>query len=166
MKDTNTNDVFKGAVAGLLGGIVATAVMGGFQAFVKSLSEEKKKPGKKEQEPANVKAAEAISENVFDHHLTKAEKGPAGEAMHWAMGAGSGLIYGFASELAPISTVGYGLPFGAAVWLIADDIAVPALGLSKPITEYPVSTHASALSSHLVYGLTTDLVRRAVREVL
>ncbi len=165
-KNSDANDVLKGAVAGLIGGIAATVAMGGFQALLKSLSEEKKQSKKKEDEPANVKAAEAISENVFDHKLKKSEKEPAGEAMHWVMGAGSGLIYGVASELAPGSTAGYGLGFGAAVWIIADEIAVPALGLSKPITEFPISTHASALSAHLVYGVTADLVRRAVRKVL
>ncbi|MGI9036959.1 MAG: hypothetical protein ACR2GD_13110, partial [Pyrinomonadaceae bacterium] len=139
MKETDTNDVLKGAVAGLVGGIVATIVMGGFQSLLSSLSENEKKQSKKkrEDEPANVKAAEAISENVFGHKLKKSEKEQAGEAMHWAMGAGSGLIYGLASELASVSTVGLGLPFGAAVWLVADDIVVPALGLSKPVTEYP-----------------------------
>jgi len=86
--------------------------------------------------------------------------------MHYAMGATSGLIYGMVSEFAPMTTVGLGLPFGAAVWLAADDVIVPALGLAKPATKYPLSTHAYALSSHLVYGLTTDLVRRAVRDLL
>ena len=53
--------------------------------------------------------------------------------------------------------------FGTAVWLGADEVAVPAFRLSKPPTEYPVSVHAYAFMSHLVYGVTTDLVRRAVR---
>lgn len=167
MKETNSDDLLKGAIAGLAGGIAATVVMSGFQALLSSLSKEnKKKSGKKKEEPANVKAAEAISESVFDHRLTKSEKEPAGQAMHYAMGATSGLMYGIASELAPITTAGFGLPFGAAVWLIADDVVVPSLGLAKPPAEYPFSEHAYALSSHLVYGLTTDLVRRAVREIL
>jgi hypothetical protein len=119
-----------------------------------------------EQEPANVKAAEAISEGVFGHELEKGEKKAAGEAVHYAMGAASGAIYGAASEVVPFVRVGAGLPFGAAVWLIADDVAVPALGLSKSPTEYPPSTHAYALASHLVYGLTTELVRGAVRRAL
>lgn len=166
MKKTGTDDVLKGAIAGLVGGIAATIVMGGFQSLLSSLSEGDKKSKKKNGEPSNVKAAEKISEGVFDHRLTKSEKQPAGEAMHYAMGAVSGLIYGIASELAPVTTTGAGLPFGAAVWLAADDIVVPALGLSKPITEFPLSTHVSALSAHLVYGLTTDLARRAVRDLL
>lgn len=168
MKITTDENILKSAVAGLIGGIVGTVVMGGFQALLSSLAEndKKKKSKKKSDEPANVKAAEAVSENVFGHHLKKSEKEPAGEAMHWAMGATSGLIYGIVSEIAPVSTVGLGLPFGAAVWLIADDIVVPALGLSKPITEFSVSTHAYALSSHLVYGLTTELARQGVRRLL
>ncbi len=153
MKKTNTSDVVKGAVAGLIGGLVASFVMSQFQSVLSSLSEEEKKPKKKnseEDEPANVKTAEAVSENVLDHKLTKSEKEPAGVAVHYTMGATSGLIYGIASEIAPATTTGLGLPFGAAVWLVADDIVVPALGLSKPATEYPLSTHAYALSSHLV----------------
>ncbi|HXG84240.1 MAG TPA: DUF1440 domain-containing protein [Pyrinomonadaceae bacterium] len=167
MKKTDAGDVVKGAVAGLIGGLIASFVMSEFQTLLAALSEEEKKPKKKkEDEPANVKTAEAIAENVFDHRLKKNEKEPAGEAVHYAMGATSGLIYGIVSEIAPVTTAGLGLPFGAAVWLVADDIVVPALGLAKPATEYPLSTHAYALSSHLVYGLTTDLVRRGVRSLL
>ena len=166
MKKTNAGDVVKGAVAGLIGGLVASFVMTEFQILLSALSEEEKKSKKKKEEPANVKAAAEISKAVFDHRLKKNEKEPAGEAMHYAMGAASGLIYGIASEIVPMTTVGLGIPFGAAVWLVADDVVVPALGLAKPATEYPLSTHAYALVSHLVYGLTTDLVRRAVRDLL
>ncbi len=156
----------RGAVAGLVGGLVAYFVMSEFQSLLSKVAEEEKRSKKKQEEPANVKAAEGISKAVFDHRLKKSEKEPAGEAMHYAMGATSGLIYGIASEIAPMTTVGLGLPFGTAVWLVADDIVVPALGLSKPATKYPLSTNAYALSSHLVYGLTTDLVRRGVRNLL
>jgi len=167
MEKSDAGDVVKGAIAGLVGGLVASFVMSEFQALLSAVSEEEKKSkNKKEDEPANVNTAEAISENLFDHRLKKSEKESAGEAVHYAMGAASGLIYGIASEVAPMTTVGLGIPFGAAVWLIADDVVVPALGLAKPATEYPLSTHAYALSSHLVFGLTTHLVRRALRSLL
>ena len=166
MKKADAGDVVKGAVAGLVGGLVASFVMSEFQSLLSKLTEEEKNSKKKKDEPATVKAAEEISEAIFDHKLKKSEKEPAGEAMHYAMGATSGLIYGIASEIAPMTTVGLGIPFGAAVWLVADDVIIPALGLAKPATEYSLSTHAYALSSHLVYGLTTDLVRRAVRDLL
>lgn len=170
---TDAGDVLKGAFSGLVGGLVASFVMGEFQALWSKISEsEKKKSGDKPQaggekkEPATVKAAEMISENAFDRELTKDEKSYAGPAMHYAMGGTSGAIYGAAAELVPMAKIGAGLPFGAAVWLVADDLIVPALGLSKPPTAYPLSIHAYALASHLVYGLATEIVRGTVRSAL
>jgi uncharacterized membrane protein YagU involved in acid resistance len=75
-------------------------------------------------------------------------------------------LYGAAAEFAPGVTTGEGALFGAAVWVTADEGVVPLLGLSKSPTEYPLSIHAYALASHLVYGLTTEVVRRAVRGAL
>ncbi len=153
--------------------------MNGFQALTSKVSEEIEKmqddqsarKGKKKEDSgggddATVKAASAISEGVFDHKLTKKEKKVAGPAVHFAFGTATGAFYGALAEVAPLVGVGAGLPFGAIFWLAADEAAVPALGLSKSPTEYPLSTHANALASHLVYGLTTDLVRRAVRHAL
>lgn len=169
-------DVLKGLVAGVVGGLVASLAMNQFQALWSKLSEEveqaegtKKKKESQQEEgggDATVKAAEAISEAVFNHELTKREEKVVGPAVHYAMGATSGAIYGVLAELTPLVTVGAGLPFGTAVWLAADEAAVPALGLSKPPTEVPLSTHAYALASHFVYGLTTEAVRRAVRAAL
>ncbi|MBV8200231.1 MAG: DUF1440 domain-containing protein, partial [Acidobacteria bacterium] len=119
-----------------------------------------------EDENATVRAASAISQRVFGLELTEGEKKVAGPAVHYAFGSLTGCIYGMAAELLPQVAAGRGLPFGAAVWLAADEAAVPALGLAEPPHKVPASTHAMALASHFVYGLTTDAVRRWVRELL
>lgn len=171
-------DVLKGVAAGLVGGLVASWTMNQFQALLSKASEageksqgdrgtQKQKPQEsKEGDDATVKAASAIAETVFDHKLTKSEKKIAGPAVHYTFGTLTGGLYGAAAEVAPVVGTAAGLPFGAIFWLVADEAAVPALGLSKSPAEYPLSTHASALASHFVYGLTTDIVRRAVRRVL
>ena len=113
-----------------------------------------------------VKAASAISEGIFDHKLTPGEKKIAGTAVHYLLGTGVGGLYGAAAELAPNVTTGGGLPFGAVFWLVVDEGAVPLLGLSQGPMAYPLSVHGYALSSHFVYGLTVEMVRRAVRGAL
>jgi hypothetical protein len=113
-----------------------------------------------------VKAASAVSEGMFGHKLTQSEKKIAGTAVHYLLGTGVGGLYGAAAEIAPNITTGGGLPFGAAFWLVVDEGAVPVLGLSKGPMAYPLSVHAYALSSHFVYGLTAEMVRRAVRGAL
>jgi uncharacterized membrane protein YagU involved in acid resistance len=98
--------------------------------------------------------------------LKESEKEAAGALVHYALGTATGGLYGAVVEFAPEVTTAAGLPFGAAFWLIADETAVPLLGLSKGPTEYPLSTHVYALTSHLVFGLTTEVTRRAVRSLL
>jgi uncharacterized protein DUF1440 len=175
-------DVLKGLAAGMIGGLVASWVMEEFQYAWTEVSksmqekganksscannEEQSQSREAEQEPATVKAAEAVSEKIFGHQLAKDEKKLAGDAVHYVTGGASGAIYGAAAELIPEVTAGAGIPFGTAVWLIVDEGAVPLLGLSKAPTAYPVSTHVYALASHFVYGITTEVVRRGLRRTI
>jgi Protein of unknown function (DUF1440) len=188
-KSEDAPDVLKGLVAGVVGGVVAALVMNQFQQVLQKLAEgEERGHGAQsmqqgapdhgagemlrergvdsDDDDAAERTASAIAVGVFDHELTKREKEKAGTAVHYAFGMGTGAVYGAAAELAPVLTSGAGLPFGTAVWLAADEGIVPLLGLSKSPTEYPLSTHAYSLASHFVYGLTAELVRRAIRSAL
>jgi uncharacterized membrane protein YagU involved in acid resistance len=53
--------------------------------------------------------------------------------------------------------------FGAAIWLDAHVIAVPALGLSEPVTNSPMSSEAREFGAHLVYGTVSEGLRHAMR---
>jgi putative membrane protein len=184
-----SHDLWKGLAAGAAGGLAASWVMNQFQALwsrkthgiershgAQSLQQGsprhgiaralRKRGGDRESDNAAVRMASAVSEDVFGHRLAEREKEAAGVVAHYAMGVASGAIYGAAAEMLPAATAGAGLPFGAVVWLVADELVVPALGLSKPPTEHPPSTHVYALASHLVYGLATEIVRGAVRRAL
>jgi hypothetical protein len=183
MRDGEGN-VWKGLVAGLAGGLVASWTMNQFQAAWTRIQEGAEKshgaqsmqPAEgssgdqsqdvKEQDDATVEVAKIVSREVLGHELQESEKKPAGAAVHYAFGTMSGGLYGALAEVTPQVTTGAGVPFGAAFWLLADEISMPLLGLSKGPTEYPVSTHAYALASHLVYGATAVLSRRAIRNVL
>ena len=176
MTQNQVGDVLKGAAAGLVGGLVASWTMNQFQAVwfkaAEALEKSNGEPKAELQETstsdenATVKAARAISEGVFGRELKENEKEFAGNAVHYAFGSTTGAFYGAMAEVTPEVTVGAGVPFGAAFWLAADETVVPLLGLAKGPTAYPVSTHAYALASHLVYGLTTELVRRAIRKAV
>ncbi len=113
-----------------------------------------------------MKAANAITQKIAGRKIPADYKAVAGEAMHYGIGAGSAAFYGALAEVAPFVTIGDGLAFGTGVWVLADELAVPKAGLSKPPQEIPLTTHIYALASHLVYGWITETVRRAVRGVL
>lgn len=160
--------VWKGVVAGVAGGLVASWVMTQFQAQLSKLSPEPEggRDMSDEEDDATMKTAAAITEAATGHQLTKKEKKGAGPTVHYAFGSAMGGVYGGLSEVVPAAAEGWGLPFGTVLWFAADEVAVPAFGLSGSPADSPVSVHASALASHLVYGLTADVVRRAVRAAL
>ena len=87
----------------------------------------------------------------------------AGEFVHLAFGAINGALYGLAAELDRRVTAAAGMPFGAAVWAVADEGVVPALGLSRGPREASAGLLAFGVLSHCVYGVTTELVRKSLR---
>ena len=170
-------DPIRGAVAGAIGGAAGSYTMELFQTWWNDL-EQRAAPkrrahaikdgaaDKKEEEPATVKVAERVSKKVLDTELPEELKPAAGEAVHYATGAGIGAVYGFVAEILPPARMFNGLLMGAVVWWVADNMAVPAQKLGKKPEQVPPSKHAYALASHLVYGFTTELVRSVVRLVI
>jgi uncharacterized membrane protein YagU involved in acid resistance len=162
--------VWKGLLAGLAGGLAASWTMNQFQAAMQKVTEGngngQSQPEQRKAGDATVKAASAVSETIAHHTLTHDEKRVAGPIVHYVFGSAIGALYGAAAEFSPMTAKGWGVPFGAAVFVGADEIGVPLAGLSDPPNKVPASTHASALAAHLVYGATTDGVRRIVRAVL
>jgi hypothetical protein len=114
-------------------------------------------------EPASRRAASAVAETVTGAPLTEREKDVGGPIAHYLFGAVAGALYGAVAELKPEAARGMGLPFGATVWVTADEMGMPLLGLSDSPAELPLSRHASALGTHLVFGLTVEAVRRLLR---
>lgn len=84
-----------------------------------------------------MKAAQALAKKVVGREVPPAYERAAGEAVHYAMGTNSAAVYGMLAEIAPSVTLSDGLAFGAGVWLLADEVAVPAAGLSKPPQQIP-----------------------------
>jgi len=168
-------DPIKGAVAGAIGGAAGAYTMELFQSWwngaeqrlaPKSQAHAAKDTVEKSDEPATVKAANRISKKTLDTEVPDEYKPAAGEAVHYSTGATIGAIYGFVAEILPPARMFNGLLMGTIVWWTADNMAVPAQGLGKKPEQKPPSKHAYALSSHLVYGFTTELVRSVVRLVI
>jgi uncharacterized membrane protein YagU involved in acid resistance len=158
----------KGALAGMAGGLIASYVMTEFQVALKKLKNgrETSKPHNPADEPATIKAAEMVSEPLLGRDLRPEEKGPSGKIVHYAFGTAVGGVYGLLAEQRPEARLCLGTAFGSVLWFLSDEIAVPALGLSKGPLDDGLSVHASALASHLVYGATTECVRSGLRQLL
>jgi putative membrane protein len=86
--------------------------------------------------------------------------------VHYATGALIGAVYGLAAGVFPAITLGSGLLFSGAVWLLGDELAVPALRLGPPPQETEARQHVLGIASHIVFGLAIDQVRRRVNALI
>ena len=185
-------NVFHGALAGMIGGAVASWVMNQYMSAQQQQAqpqapeepaEQSKAEGEqrqqarssqarsqqaesKEDEDATVKTAQAISRNLFGHELSPKENKIAGPAVHYGYGSLVGGLYGAVAEATPLASAGFGMLYGIALWALGDEAAVPALRLGPPPTQVPASKHADYLAAHLVYGIALDLTRRVFRHIV
>ena len=150
----------RGAVAGLLGGLLAAGAM----SLLHTVLAEGDSGGGPSTPPDDptVKVAAAAT-RLVGYRLGEAEKAPAGSVVHYAFGAVVGAVYGAAAEIVPMVSRAVGLPFGAAVWLGAHAVAVPTLGLAESPVRQPAAKEAEEFGLHLVYGSITEFVRRLLR---
>jgi uncharacterized membrane protein YagU involved in acid resistance len=152
-----------GLLAGAAGGLVAAFAMSQFHSFFQKVESPAQDKPKEKQEDSTVKTAHAVSRKIFHHELTPQQKKIVGPAVHYGFGASVAMFYGAAIEVLPALRTGWGIPFGAAVWLGAHVITVPALGLAEPVTRSSPRREAAEFGAHLVYGAVAEGVRRLLR---
>jgi putative membrane protein len=164
-----------GILAGIAGGLVASFVMNEFMAHPgKALSEALETPFDKirlealsDGRDATMKTADAIAVAATGgEHLTYEQQSKAGPIVHYAFGGLMGGVYGALAEVSPAARSGFGTTFGSMLFAGADLFAVSALHLGPSLNEEPMSSLATPLAAHLVYGATTELIRRLVRKLV
>ena len=163
-------NMWKAACAGAMAGLAASWVMTRFQVAVsgrgRSNSEnpQSNKPVEG-QDDAAMKLANETAKVVIGRELTREEKTEiGGPAAHYAFGAAAGAFYGMLRETehAPGGTA-----FGAELWVLADQLGLPMVGLSpQPLKAFPLSTNMQHLAAHLVYGVSTALAYSVVRRMM
>jgi hypothetical protein len=77
-------------------------------------------------------------------------------AIHYALGAVPGAVYGVLRRYLPFARLGRGLAFGLAVFALNDEYLNTKLGLAGPIEAYPPETHLRGLAGHAVLGVGTE----------
>lgn len=156
-------DVAKGALAGALATWVmgyATGYLYEHEAEEAREAEDEARGGRTAYGVAAEKAAGAVG-----RELGEDERARYGSALHWALGAGAGAVYGALRGRLPGAEAGNGLLFGAGFWAVVDEAGNTALGLTPGPGAFPWQTHARGLAGHLVFGLAADTALRAMDAV-
>jgi putative membrane protein len=146
--------LMKGLIAGLIGGLVGTAA--------KVLAERLFPPhthGERE-------AHEVLVERVTGRTLSRENRVTAATGVRWGFGAAAGAAYGALAEYFPMATAKEGASFGLALEALTHEEALPALGLAADPDEMTPRERTSEITSHVVYGVATEMTRGVVRRWL
>ena len=145
-------DIAVGVAAGLVGALA----MKTFQSIWVNVTETipKARPA---EEAANAVSI-AVSGKPVRHGAMKA----AINAVRYGAGAVTGGAYGLTAGHVPLITAGGGALYGGLLWLTADAVAIPALGLAPAPTKTSPQEHGYGLASYLVFGVALDLTRRTL----
>jgi hypothetical protein len=149
-------------VKGSLAGLAGTAVMSAFQERAPELMGRAglsvpQPPAPPTDPDAPDSPTEELAERVTEGELAPDQREIAGEAIHWAYGAGWGAYFGVMQSTFRPSSLLHGAFLGGLMTLIATRF-IPRLGLVPP----PKSREELVLSgsSHVVYGLATAITYR------
>lgn len=154
-------DLIDGAIAGA----VATWVMGKATTYLYEREnkaarerEDRAREGKTAYGVAAEKAARLTGTDLSD-----SERKMYGSAIHWALGIGAGALYGVLRPRLENAALARGLAFGSTFWLLMDEGAVYALGLTPGPGAFPWQTHARGLAGHLTFGAVADATLNALQ---
>jgi putative membrane protein len=152
--ETRKRSILKGALAGLVGGIVGSGA--------KAAAEKLYPPRVAGQTPPPV----ALAERVASHPLSEGEKQLSLNGIHWTFGALAGAVYGAAVEMEPKAGAWRGAAFGLTLNKLTHQSILPKMGFADPPAEQSTQERQSEWVTHAVYGVVTEAVRRLVRKGL
>jgi uncharacterized protein DUF1440 len=159
--------VHKGILAGAVAGLIGTWAMSETQrlwTYAVDGDAPKSAGGRhdardwqerSEHQNSNELAAQAIARHILGRRLTRRELRVAAPLMHYLFGAAMGALYGRYAGRRKSPTSGAG--FGTTVWLTADQIVMPLLGLSESTHRRPLEMQVQSFVAHLVFGTVTEM---------
>lgn len=167
-----------GFAAGVIGGIVATWVVDIYQRGALEVTRRaenavgagpilsaRQEGHIQERRRAHAETAERLVRSTTGKRLSRSRLRSAALAVHYAIGALAGGVYGIAAEVLPAARRGYGTGYSNLLFLGGSNALLPWLPIGVRRKFAPMGRD-SGLSAPLVYGATLETTRRVIRWLL
>jgi putative membrane protein len=153
-----TSRTSRGLISGFLGGLAGTAV--------KSLAEKFLPVRKIDQRSAQIKIVDNLSTQILGSPISIDHEGLAEQLVSFPIGASIGAAYGYGKKDKDEFQLIDGAMLGATTWVSTHETSLPLLGLESKPKNIPIRLQANELFAHVLFGITTELVRSFVNERL
>lgn len=157
-QNSYVSNTSRGLISGFLGGLAGTAV--------KSLIEEFLPVRKIEQRSAQIKIVDELSTKITGTPISVENEALAEQLVSFPFGASVGAAYGYGKKDKDAYNITDGVIFGATTWVSTHETSLPILGLEPKPTDIPVRMQVNELLAHVMFGITTEVVRSYVNNRL
>ena len=155
----SSSDVVRGMLAGMVGGLAGSCAMVLYmEAVSKAVNGDRPPQG----DNVTEKVADLAMRTMTREEPSEQAKQTGGAIVHYGFGTIVGAVYGAAVEYLPFANSGFGTLYGTTLFVVADEFSLPQLELAHWPADESVLDQLGHLGAHLVYGVATEVVRRAV----
>lgn len=151
------NRRLEGGLFGIAGGIVGMLAMKQAMTWLGRVIHPPR-----EHETASAAIARGLYTGATGREPDRATQERLTRVIHWGYGLLLAAGYGAIRGDRPGSDLAGGLAFGAALWALADELAIPLLGLGPSPRATPPRVHAQWLAGQLAYGAATAAATHAL----
>ena len=146
-------------LAGMVGGLAVSCAMWLYMEAVSKIQNRDRPP---QGDNVTAKVADLALRKLTGKEPSERTKQTGGAIVHYGFGTLVGAVYGAAVEYLPFAKSGFGALYGTTLFVVADEFLLPRLELAHWPADESALDQLGHLGAHLVYGVATEVVRRAV----
>lgn len=152
--------ICKNLLAGCAGGLAGGWTMSQFTRLWRTLSGSTELlPYSRQEWDAVSGIANATFGRILGRRLPEREQKIGAAIVHYVMAGAAGALYGVTSARRRPRTIKWsGALFGIGMWVLGNELLMPALRLTAKPSHYSLRMQANSLGEHLVFGLTTGFI--------
>ncbi len=157
-KDSFPSNTSRGIISGFIGGLAGSAV--------KSMVERFLEVRKIDNRSAQIKVMDQFSTKLTGSPIQLQNEAIVEQLVNIPLGATVGAIYGYGKRDKDEVNIVDGGILGATTWASTHETSLPLMGLDKSPIKVPVKTQVHELVAHVIFGITTEVVRGYVNDKL
>lgn len=157
-KDSYPSSASRGIIAGFIGGLVGSAAKSAVEKFLEVR--------KIDEKTAQVKVLNKFSKKLIGTSIGTENEGLAKQLVNVPLGGTVGAIYGYGKRDKENVSVLDGAILGGTTWFSTHETTLPFAGVEENPQNVPMKTQAQELLAHVVFGVTTEIVRGYVNDKL
>ncbi len=157
-KDSFPASATRGLLAGFVGGLIGSAVKSSVERFL---------PVRKiDERSAQIKVMDDLAMKVTGTPIKLENEKIVEQLVNIPLGATVGAAYGYGKRHKENISLLDGVILGGTTWASTHETSLPLLGMERSPKKIPVKTQASELLVHVIFGITTEVVRGYIDERL